>query len=179
MGYTHYWFLENDIPATAWRLILKDVRNLISHFDGPLCDVIADADDIVLNGAEPEGYETFWLGRKARQHHRFCKTGHRPYDKLVCAILSVANEQFPPLSVSSDAVMGSEPDGWPDACAWASEVLGREITEPWERSMMKLPKWFSFLYRKYWWIRRPLRDLSHRVDWEECRFSKWWRRHLD
>ena len=135
MGYTHYWFLESDIPAQAWTRILKDTQRLISRFVDPLSDVTADGDDIVLNGAEPSGYETFWLARKAGQQGFACKTGHRPYDKLVCAILSVANEQFPPLSVSSDAMMGSEPNGWPDACAWASDVLGRQITEPWKRRM--------------------------------------------
>ena len=43
---------------------------------------------------------------------------------------------------------------------------------------MKLPKSFSFLYRKYWLLRRVIPiDLSPYINWEEGRFGVWWRRH--
>ena len=44
----------------------------------------------------------------------------------------------------------------------------------------KLPKWFSFLYRAYPRLRHAIPvDLSQRVNWEEGRFSDWWRKHFD
>jgi hypothetical protein len=45
---------------------------------------------------------------------------------------------------------------------------------------MKLPKWFSFLYPKYWRLRAVIPvDLSRWVDCEEGKFSAWMRRHFD
>jgi hypothetical protein len=45
---------------------------------------------------------------------------------------------------------------------------------------MKLPMWFSFIYRKYCRLRRVIPvDLFSYVNWEEGEFGVWWRKHFD
>jgi hypothetical protein len=45
---------------------------------------------------------------------------------------------------------------------------------------MKMPKWFSFLYRKYWRLRRVISiDLSPYVNWGDGEFGVWWRKYFD
>jgi hypothetical protein len=128
MGYTHYWNLKEDIPPNSWAAIQADAGKLIGAYtSSKLDDVCCDEQMIFFNGE----YETFDLSRVVRDHFNCCKTGRMPYDKLVCAVLSIAHEHHPDLRVSSDANMGSEPDTWPQAVKWASEVLGRSVAAPW------------------------------------------------
>jgi hypothetical protein len=129
MGYSHDWWLSESIPPDTWELIRRDSEKLIRAFPEAIEGFWIDETEIGFNG----GCETFFLSREG-QDRGCCKTYHAPCDKLVCAILSVAKQYHPGLSVSSDALMGSEPDGWPEACAWATDVLGRRICLPWARS---------------------------------------------
>jgi hypothetical protein len=92
---------------------------------------------ITLNGASPDDFEDLGLNRK--RHHQCCKTAYCHSDTLACAILSIANEYYPALSVSSDAVMGPKPDTWPGAFAWPSKVLGRDVPLPWNRPTVVNP----------------------------------------
>jgi hypothetical protein len=139
MGYTHYWWLEEEIPRETWVKIRRDAETLIAAFPEPLSSwTKADDECIQINGEDPDSFEGFGLTR-IQEHPLFCKTFRVPADALVCAVLSIANEYHPALSVSSDAVMGDQPDTWPDACAWASEVLGREVKPPWSRPMRVHP----------------------------------------
>jgi hypothetical protein len=126
MGYAHYWLLPEEIPPATWDLIRRDSEKLIQALPDSIEDSWLDNTEIGFNG----GCETFFLNREGNDRG-CCKTGYVPCDKLVCAILSIAKSHHPALSVSSDARLGSEPDGWADACAWASQVLGREVRLPW------------------------------------------------
>jgi len=126
MGYTHYWSLSGEIPPETWELIRGDSEKLIKALPDSIEDAWVDGTEIGFNG----GCETFFLNREGNDRG-CCKTGHVPCDRLICAILSIAQGHHPALSVSSDALMGEEPDGWPDACTWASQVLGREVGPPW------------------------------------------------
>lgn len=58
-------------------------------------------DVLSFNGISPDDYETFSLSRK-RKDFNFCKTQYRPYDKVVVAILMLAEEHFDGFSWSSD-----------------------------------------------------------------------------
>jgi hypothetical protein len=128
MGYSHYWSHGAEIPAETWTKIADDAQRLATAFRGGLSELEIDRDWIVFNGAPPRDFETFGLARLP--HGDSCKTSHRPYDKLVCAVLSVAKQHYPPLAVDSDALF----EGlviWPDAARWASKVLGRHVPIPW------------------------------------------------
>ena len=128
MGYSHYWSHEAEIPAEIWTKITDDAKRLAAAFPAGLSKLEIDHSNIVFNGAPPNDCETFGLTRLPQD--TLCKTRHRPYDKLVCAVLSVAKQHYPPLAVGSDALF----EGlviWPDAARWASKVLGRAVTIPW------------------------------------------------
>jgi hypothetical protein len=110
-------------------LIRRDSEKLIKALPDSIEDFWVDDTEIGFNG----GCETFFLSREGNDRG-CCKTGHVPCDKLICAILSIAQEHHPALSVSSDVLLGVKPDGWADACAWASQVLGRKVSLPWSSS---------------------------------------------
>ena len=104
MGYTHYWTLPPGDPryAMEWPRIVADARRVVSAVrqrgmviagpDGyrrPMLDVSAG---VAFNGDATTDldYETFalaapGLGGPARTE--FCKTGRRPYDLAVTAVL--------------------------------------------------------------------------------------------
>jgi hypothetical protein len=127
MGYSHSWSHEAEIPADTWAKITADAKRLVAAFRAGLSELTIDDDWIIFNGALPQDFETF--GLKRLPEDAFCKTNHRPYDKLVCAVLSVAKQHYPPLAVGSDALF----EGlviWPDAARWASKVLGRDVPMP-------------------------------------------------
>ena len=128
MGYSHSWSHDTEIPAATWTQIAGDARRLAADFRPALSELQIDDDWITFNGAPPKDFETFGLSR--RPQHVWCKTNHRPYDRLVCAVLSVAKQHYPALEVRSDALF----EGlaiWPDAARWASRVLGRHVPLPW------------------------------------------------
>ena len=130
MGYSHYWSHDAEIPGVTWIKIAVDAKQLAEAFrPAKLSELHIDGSDIIFNGAPPQDFETFGLSRLPQD--TICKTAHRPYDKLVCAVLSVAKQHYPPLAVSSDALF----EGlaiWPDAARWASKVLGRNVPIPWD-----------------------------------------------
>jgi hypothetical protein len=111
--------------------IAVDAKQLAEAFrPAKLSELQIDGSYIVFNGAPPKDFETFGLSRLPQDV--FCKTNHRPYDKLVCAVLSVAKQHYPALEVSSDALF----EGlviWPDAARWASRVLARNVPNTMER----------------------------------------------
>jgi hypothetical protein len=128
VGYSHYWSRDAEIPGDTWVKIAVDAGRLAAAFPAKLSELEIDGSYIIFNGAPPKDFETFGLSRLPQD--TICKTAHRPYDKLVCAVLSVAKQHHPPLAVGSDALF----EGlaiWPDAARWASKVLGREVPMPW------------------------------------------------
>jgi hypothetical protein len=104
VGYTHYWSIQRSHPvySTSWPGIIDDTRRIIDavratgigvagpHGHGqPILD---PAEGIAFNGDASihRDYETFRLAPPAPEPgHRwaFCKTGHRPYDLAVTAVL--------------------------------------------------------------------------------------------
>jgi hypothetical protein len=135
VGYSRYWSHDAAIPGDTWVTIAVDAKQLADAFSAKLSELQIDGSYIVFNGAPPKDFETFGLTRLPQD--TICKTAHRPYDKLVCAVLSVAKQHYPPLSVSSEALF----EGlaiWPDSARWASRVLGRDVPTTWNaRPTMK------------------------------------------
>lgn len=146
MGYTHYW-TNKDISLKAWRAITNDVRKLIAaslvplarEYDEPSTPPEVTDERIFLNGVGDDGYETFVLTRAADIDCPFCKTDRRPYDKIVCAILIVANHHAPKrITVESDGGMssfvadypGPHNEEWDVALAFVRQTLGAEYRLP-------------------------------------------------
>jgi hypothetical protein len=91
MGYTHYW-RHAELPADLFAEITADAKAIVAAspvplagFDGTGAPEFSDF-EFMLNGANPDDYETFGLNRDATDYD-FCKTGQRPYDVVVTAIL--------------------------------------------------------------------------------------------
>jgi hypothetical protein len=133
MGYTHYWSVDREIPPDIWARIRNDTEKLVVAYGNNLSQLSIEPDLIVLNGEQDLSCETFWLTSKP-EGFACCKTRHLPYDKLICAVLSVASGYTSAIQVSSDAQMGSVPDGWPAAARWATKVLGYKVRPPWTYS---------------------------------------------
>jgi hypothetical protein len=124
MGYVHSW-ANKSIPPATWAKIKLDSEKLIKAYGAHrLRDVSLTGNAIFLNGE----CESFYLQR--RSSSGFCKTNGHPYDQVVCAILSVAQQHSPTLRISSDAWMGDKRDRWLEAAAWATQVLNRPVPAP-------------------------------------------------
>jgi hypothetical protein len=127
MGYTHYWYQKRDATPAEWIAILDAARAIISEsgdvklareYDDPDEAPPLSVDEIRFNGVGENGHETFLLER-FKQAPRipvpdgstfaFCKTAHKPYDVVVCAILLMANYHAPDVwRISSDG----DADAW-------------------------------------------------------------------
>jgi hypothetical protein len=102
MGYTHYFQNKQDCPPEDWAKITDAFKRLqataIINNDPLLiqeeCNMASapgvDGTAIWFNGIEDDGHETFHLTR-AGDGFNFCKTAEKPYDRVVVAVLCLAN----------------------------------------------------------------------------------------
>lgn len=131
MGYTHYWS-HQEINSETWDEICADVRLLIDTADVPVAGcydspIFREDDAICFNGIRDDEHETFVFTRSPESFN-FCKTARKPYDLLVAAVLAVAKDYDPDISVRSDGDLDDQE--WIDALAFASETLMRPIAYP-------------------------------------------------
>jgi hypothetical protein len=119
MGYSHYWKSGANLSPA----VLKDIRKIIKTSPVPLKVKSLTGSGIDLNGKGEDGYEDFvvWPG-----YGTFVKTGYRPYDEVVCAILLRLAEDG--LEISSDGNWDSAQ--WVTARLLFTEALGREAEKP-------------------------------------------------
>ena len=110
IGYTHYWKKTEELPQDVWEedfipqasQIMKDSGvELGDNFGKVDSKPVITPDVLSFNGITPDDYETFSLSRK-KEDFNFCKTQHRPYDKVIVAILMLAEQCFCGFSWSSD-----------------------------------------------------------------------------
>ena len=110
IGYTHYWKKTEELPQDVWEedfipqasQIMKDSGvELGDNFGKVDSKPVITPDVLSFNGITPDDYETFSLSRK-KEDFNFCKTQHRPYDKVIVAILMLAEQCFDGFSWSSD-----------------------------------------------------------------------------
>ena len=141
LGYTHYIKLSQTIPADTWSLVLADVTCLLAHLPatGPCGRPLAvryesdddrppvvDAGLIRFNGYDANGadlgHETFYQPREVGEHNtNFCKTAHKPYDLVVCAVALVLTKHAADcVRVTSDGAIAY----WMPAWRWVASVLG-------------------------------------------------------
>jgi len=101
MGFTRYWTIKKTIPHDKWDSFLKYANSIIEYSisDGiPLGDGSGegspeiDKDSIELNGVDEDSYESFSFKRVRKGNGwEFCKTAHKPYDRVVYELLYLAS----------------------------------------------------------------------------------------
>jgi len=129
MGYTHYWYRPEELPADEWeafaenakKLLAKSPAQLAGGWGDPGTKPTVDLFTVRFNGKEPESYETFAIERVEKKNpwredkpdvFRFCKTQYRPYDVVVCAMLQLARHHFgDKFKVSSDGGAEGQEEG--------------------------------------------------------------------
>ena len=149
MSYSHYFEIVKRPNQEIWAQLMLDVqkffRNLptsgelsdmgydVIHLPflcGPMGDKkpICNTQRISFNGNEHEdmSYETFTLLPKKMDD--YCKTGRKPYDFAVCAVLIIAYNHLPDLLlVRSDG----DTDEWTPVLNWVRQhVLPNAILPP-------------------------------------------------
>ncbi len=134
MGYSHYWENKEDCPADRWATICTAVRKLLAsnpqirvafECDEPNKPPQIDDDVIRFNGHSNMAYETFTLDRRWCRDN--CKTGGRPYDVLVVAVLTIAhNVSRSTWQIRSDG----KPNDWSPGMKLAAEALGKPVVCP-------------------------------------------------
>ena len=104
MGYTHYWSVPPGDPryAMVWPGIVEDTRRIVDAVralgvviagpDGHRRPILDVSRGVAFNGDATTDldYETFALGTPGfggPPRTEFCKTGRRPYDLAVAAVL--------------------------------------------------------------------------------------------
>lgn len=128
MGYTTYFSRTRAFTPAEWLDITTHARTFIGLARAYGVDVAGPAgtgqpvitgDEIALNGRGEEAFETFALSREPGGWE-FCKTGLRPYDDVVGAVLLYASRRAP------DAI-AVDSDGDMDGADWspARALLGR------------------------------------------------------
>lgn len=109
MGYTHYWN-GGEFTATQWTQLRECAKTIIRRarregvsiagWDGTGAPDIG-VEVLRLNGRAPHDFETFTLSRFGAEFE-FCKTGRRPYDAAIVALLIVAARLNPAFRWRSD-----------------------------------------------------------------------------
>jgi microcompartment protein CcmK/EutM len=107
MGYTHYWTLQNGIEQSVWNEFLEGARQIIGTADEAgiqLEDKSSDS-EIIINGVGAGAHETFVITSEDVGYD-FCKTGQKPYDTVVTAILIHAKRCLAMKSSSPQMALG-------------------------------------------------------------------------
>ena len=137
MGYTHYWYIADEISQDSWDKFLGDFRLVLPNFENTL-DIQGDQklqhdkDMIYLNGIGELSHETFLLERVTDTTgftqrdddgliFKFCKTALKPYDIAVCSALIIAKKHFDKsIMISSDG----DNEEWKESKALCQKILG-------------------------------------------------------
>tara|TARA_R110002051_G_scaffold252068_1_gene311373 strand:- start:125 stop:595 length:471 start_codon:yes stop_codon:yes gene_type:complete len=138
MGYTHYWYIADEISQDSWDKFLEDFRLILPNFQSKL-DIQGDQKlehdkgVVFLNGIGELAHESFLLERVTditgftqRDDDnglifKFCKTAQKPYDIAVCSALIIAKRYFDQsIMISSD---GDNAE-WKESKALCQEILG-------------------------------------------------------
>jgi len=125
MGYTHYWNVREE-GEKSFAFLLADTKTIIDAERSHVVLVNGMGDEgtspelsegrIVFNGEDPDGYETFYFAKDGRGF-QFCKTGRKPYDAIVCAVLIRAKVHY------GDGIEISSDGDWENTEEWGQGAL--------------------------------------------------------
>jgi hypothetical protein len=126
MGYTHYFYTPKQITDAEWDALLGRVRTLYTALPAGLLirggfgteEPVFDQEMIWFNGDKAGGAscETLLIEKKVdadsydyrsadesgRLCFNFCKTGRKPYDLFVCAVLIALKDSVPKSRITTD-----------------------------------------------------------------------------
>ena len=113
MGYTNYWHQHNDFTDDQWKEIKEEYEYIKEVCANIIDDETVTTDEIVFNGKNEDGHETFLIKQNARPYgsekydgediyFSFCKTRMKPYDLAVWHMLTFINRINPSFSISRD-----------------------------------------------------------------------------
>ncbi|UGY15207.1 hypothetical protein HAP48_0042900 [Bradyrhizobium septentrionale] len=130
MGYTHYWTQKRNFTIAQWQQIIVDLKAILAHAQHVEGIVLAGSmgegktspeftDDLIaFNGLGDDSHESFYIQRKRtleewqskdRLGWSFCKTAHKPYDRVVvaclCYLATVTRKEDP---ATHEPIIGSE-----------------------------------------------------------------------
>lgn len=156
MGYTHYWRNEG-VTQARWGVAIDEACRVVAFRRHDLAGWDAHGqpaigDGITFNGKGGNGHETFAVPATAIDlpAFSFCKTAHKPYDLVVCAVLATLRHHAgPAFKVASDGT----PAEWHSGIALAREATGQPIGPP-----MSADEWAALFIDNY---RDTIRD-EHR-----------------
>ena len=124
MGYSHYWTLENGLEASDWKTFFEGAAKIIETAKEAgigLYDRVEET-GFILNGLGDNAHESFSITSEDVGYD-FCKTGFKPYDAVVTAILIHAKYCFKDgIKIKSD---GNWVD-WEGGTLLFEEVFGYE-----------------------------------------------------
>lgn len=141
MGYTHYWYIDENLKEIDNDTLEK--IKLVCSFNGHLLDnntFNLKEDLIDFNGIDDDAHETFFINlpmtkdnKFIQRHHKnknlifgCCKTAYKPYDIVVCSVLLLLKLQWKnKIRISSD---GDFKD-WLKARNLIYKLFGYEFTE--------------------------------------------------
>jgi hypothetical protein len=132
MGYTHYWS-HPAIGEEEWAALMRDALVIITNmkkrgiaitgWDGTGKPEIVP-DMIRFNGADPDDYETFAIGRNHTPFD-FCKTEYRPYDLAVMLMLLAAHRRIEGFAFNSDGDWDGQE--WREGRQVYAELFGPDV----------------------------------------------------
>lgn len=152
MGYTHYYTQNRDLTADEWRILTAVFHHMLKHLPAHTTSAggYYQAQPLIIRGGYGDGqpevngrylcfngddatgmaHEAFYLARQGHGFH-FCKTGRKPYDLLVCALLLAVAEIAPgAFDITSDGDMTG--DDWQPARAFIISLPDPALSPDWE-----------------------------------------------
>lgn len=109
MGHTNYIRNKRAFTDVEWKSFTSDVKKLLRNSDVPLADSTGmvgskpefERSCISFNGVGSDAHETACVTKDAMPFD-FCKTAHKPYDKVVVEFYKLVRKYIPDVQLSSD-----------------------------------------------------------------------------
>lgn len=132
MGYTNKWKQSKDFTNAEWVKIQSDASSIVRHVQHNMqipLEVDSDNDAIVIDEVGGDPHETFVLEQIKRDCFTFCKTGRKPYDIAVKAIMLSAKFHAPDaIIIHSNGMNVDDADGielWLNAVELNKAIFNR------------------------------------------------------
>ena len=139
--YTHYFEITKRPDQIQWTQLMLDVEKLFKNLPtceeleqlgvenddkiilrGPMGDKmpICNTQRISFNGDAASGYDCDSFTLLAKTMDGFCKTGRKPYDFVVCAVLIIAYNHLPN---NMHITSGGDSDDWDPALNYVRQYI--------------------------------------------------------
>jgi hypothetical protein len=129
MGYTHYWSYDGPTRELSARTLAHLEPLLAAAYRDGLIQREYNDDrpplvtphSIRFNGVGEDGHGIFVFRARSMDAYGFCKTGGKPYDRVVMRVLLLLAYHLSGFELSSD---GSFDEEWSAALDWFNGEIG-------------------------------------------------------